>query len=307
MNTILQSDSPYDSIDATSRKTHPVENPGACRSETVPTPLLDVVVENLAERLAANNQGRVTANHLMMYLPVSLAMISERLDNMVDRQIVFKEAIDGITTYEFQELVGHISGESIEGVDVYTGERLSKRDRTEIMAPATRAKLEAEIAAQANVIAWPADAAWQHEIIFVTATKSGPVNVAEVAGHTRLTLRQVKAKLLSLTKQGYCSLEIHNGQYRYRFPNINYPENHFRQHDETIHEYPASRETEWETKLIKILIAGIGIAFGCLAAAFILKIHFIFLLISGLGVSLMAIRQIVRSKEPNLIQPLRIL
>ncbi len=258
-------------------------------------PLLTAIVENLAERLAARNSGWVTANEVLTYLPVSLEMVTEVMDGMVDRQVVFHGGIDGLNVYEFFELIGEKSDEPIGGKDIYTGEELNDADA--IFSPETRKRLEAEIRDRAQVDAWPANAVWQHELLYVTAGVNGPVRLAEVAGHSRLTLGQVKNKLKYLAKAKYCVLEETGGQYSYRFPQIQYSAEAYHANDEAIRRYPSSRRDEFEVKIMKMLLAWIAIALGSLAAAFILRIHFFFLLLLGIGIAAAATWKILTAQE----------
>ncbi|WP_309380760.1 hypothetical protein [Cerasicoccus frondis] len=265
-------------------------------------PLLTAIVENLAERIAARNSGWVTANELLAYLPVSLEMVSEVMDGMVDRQVVFHGGIDGLNVYEFFELIGEKSDEPIGGKDIYTGEKLD--DEHEIFSPETRNRLETEIRERAQVDAWPANAVWQHELLYVTAATKGPVRLAEVAGHSRLMLSQVKAKLKELAKGKYCALEEVDGHYSYRFPYMEYSPEAFRRHDQAIRRYPSSRRDEFEVKVMKLLLSWIAIAVGSLVAAFILRIHFFFLLLLGVAVAGAATWKILTAQDIIAPKPL---
>jgi len=260
-------------------------------------PLLNAIVENLAERLAARHGGAVTPNELLAYLPVSLEMVTEILDRMVDREVVFGERRDGIRHYEFPELAGNPTETPIEGRDLYTGEPIvSSSGNSEVLSADTQARLERELTQRAEEDAWPAAAVSQHELLFVTAGKGGPVNIAEVTGASRLTLRQVKDKLLALAKGGYCALEEHDGQYRYRFPPMSYPREAYRRNDDAIRRYPASRRDEWEIKLMKMLMTAIAVVAACFVAAFALRIHFFFLLLIGLGATALLCLRIAASQ-----------
>ncbi|WP_269539965.1 hypothetical protein [Cerasicoccus fimbriatus] len=258
-------------------------------------PLLTAIVENLAERLAARNGGWVSANEVLAYVPVSLEMVTEVMDGMVDRQVVFHGGIDNCNVYEFFELIGRESDEPIGGRDIYSGEELD--DAHAIFSPETRNRLETEIRERAEHDAWPAQAVWQHELLFVTAGAGGPVRLAEVAGHSRLTLGQVKTKLKELAKQKYCVLEEIDGQYSYRFPKMDYPRAAWRANDAAIRHYPSSRRDEFEVKMMKMLLSWIAIVGGVLAAAFVLRIHFFFLLLLGIAAAGIASWRILSARD----------
>ncbi|MFW5870054.1 MAG: hypothetical protein ACOCVL_00165 [Candidatus Sumerlaeota bacterium] len=68
--------------------------------------VLKPILENLGERIAAANGGRIYPAQILPCLPVSLEMISDHLDGMVDDAVVFRHENDGLVYYEFSELVG---------------------------------------------------------------------------------------------------------------------------------------------------------------------------------------------------------
>jgi hypothetical protein len=59
------------------------------------------MVEKLALRLAARCQGRITAHHLLPYVPLSLDYLSVCLEQVVDDCEVFTVSSEPGAAYEF--------------------------------------------------------------------------------------------------------------------------------------------------------------------------------------------------------------
>ena len=163
--------------------------------------LIKAVIENLAERVAASKGGVVTLNDLMPYLPVSLDILEQHMNEMIDETIVYSERRDGLLVYVFQELLDADPQPLLDGVCVYSGKEFSASAQ-QVISPETEWQMREELLAQANANAWPAEAVWQHEILFIASGARRHVGVAEIAGRSRLMFKQVKERLIDLAKRG---------------------------------------------------------------------------------------------------------
>ena len=66
-------------------------------------PIWPVVTENLAEQLSAAQGGIVHPAQLLPYLPLSLELIEQTLDELACSDRVDKQQTDGLTVYIFKE------------------------------------------------------------------------------------------------------------------------------------------------------------------------------------------------------------
>jgi hypothetical protein len=111
--------------------------------------------------------------------------------------------------------------------------------------------------------------------LYITAKVQRPLGVTEIAGSSRMTLKQVKEKLQQLTHGGYCQEVIKAGSLpEYVFPEITYEPDLYRAHDRFIRSYPSSLQEEKEVRIIKVLTYLIGIVFGGFLLNFIVRIPF---------------------------------
>ena len=65
-------------------------------------PALQSMIENLAGRAAEENGGRITAHHLLPYVPASLRIIETCLDRMTDWVDVYETRDNEIKAYGFK-------------------------------------------------------------------------------------------------------------------------------------------------------------------------------------------------------------
>ncbi len=217
------------------------------------------IVENLACRVAEHTGGTITPNHLMPYLPMSLELIVSCLDAMVDGSSVFKETRDNILYYEIAayrdgenrgSLVNVTSCVSCNG-ELSTGE-------PGVLCPRCFKTLHLELNRLAERIGWPAQAVYEHEILYLAARHKGePVAAEALAGRSRYTLKRMRHKLdvLSLKNATRQAVDQATGEVKYLFPAIDYPDNCFRRNMKIITSYPASVMEEVQLKIVRILFS----------------------------------------------------
>lgn len=246
--------------------------------------ILKPTLENLAQRVAASNGGRITPNDLAPYLPVSLSIIERCLDEMTDGTVVLSSRRDGLKTYEFTELLDAAPREMPSNGCLYCGDEAG--DDTLLLCYSCNDELCRELLKLAESTAWPSEAVWQHELLFITSTAHGPIRIADVAGNSRLTLKQVKARLAELAADGYArqSLDAERGVVHYEFPRIRYRRKAFQRHDAFIRMHPSSLKDELEVKLIKSLVAALLVILGCFLLSAGAHIPPVLLLLGGAAV-----------------------
>ena len=259
--------------------------------------ILKPILENLAERLAAERGGRITPNDLVPYVPVSLSMIESHLAEMADGCVVIAGEDDGVRTYTFPELVEAGTSHTETGLCVYCGHK-STDDKALGMCWSCLDHLGKELLTLAGMSAWPAEAVWQHELLFITSTAEGPIRIADVAGRSRLTLSQVKQKLKELAVSGYARavLDSERGFLTYQFPPIVYPPESYQRNDAFIRLHPSSLQDEWEVRIIKSLMAIVVIFAICFGLAF-MRIPLSLLVLAGGLASALSVWRIVHKRR----------
>ncbi|HNY28580.1 MAG TPA: hypothetical protein PKH31_14490 [Candidatus Sumerlaeota bacterium] len=217
--------------------------------------ILKRTVENLAARLAATRGGRVMANHLMPYLPVSLDLIERILDALVDETVLTSRREDDWQIYEFPELLDAPIAPTPRNVCVACGTPDRLADKSPLCDACARA-LEAELTEMAKHEDWPAEAVWEHELLCAASRQSGPLRVASLAGFTRLSLSQLKERLKNLAARGHarCVVNFESKSAYYEFPPLIYPRDIWLRHDRFICGHPASRKCEFEIKIMKVFV-----------------------------------------------------
>ena len=216
------------------------------------------VVENLASRVAERSGGRITANHLAPYLPMSLGLIKSCLDNMADGSAVLSEQIENGTEYEFTALrdtpvkPGPLAADTcISCAADLAG--LSTR----VICGNCMQSLKTELNTLAETTGWPAQAVYEHEILHIAANSDAPLHADLLATHSRYTLRNMRRKLDKMSLNGFVrqELDTDNGLIVYQFPAIQYSKEFYRANVSVIRSYPASVMEEVELKLVRILLA----------------------------------------------------
>ncbi|HUT25160.1 MAG TPA: hypothetical protein VM492_12515 [Sumerlaeia bacterium] len=266
---------------------------------------LKATLENLAERVAASEGGRITPNDLVPYLPVSLELIEQHLDEMVDGSVVVSHTDEGVKTYEFPELLDAGPRSMERGTCIHCGAEASSEEAM-CLCYACHNDLGQELMRLAESTAWPADAVWEHELLFITSTARGPIRIADVAGRSRLTLSQVKQRLRELATRGYARAVIdeEHGVLTYEFPPITYRRAAYRRHDAFIRLHPSSLKDEWEVRIVKSLLALVAIVVVCFVLTFVARISPPVLILGGAVVAGFSLWRILTKKTR--IEPERI-
>jgi hypothetical protein len=232
---------------------------------------LSNLVENLACRVASERGGRVFPAQILPYAPVSLALVTQCLDEMADGAEVLHDDEDGmhcylLTAYAEPAANGGPPGEpSCASCGV-----LVASEAPGALCADCGPRVGAELARLAETTGWPAQAVYEHEIMYLAANHSGPVRAEDLAGRSRHTLRSMRRKLRRLTVEGYIrqDLDEQSGLLTYRFPELTYERSHYGENMRRIRAYPASLQEEIELRVVRICLA-LG---ALLLAAFVLAL-----------------------------------
>jgi hypothetical protein len=217
-------------------------------------------VENLAFRLAERSGGRLTANHLMPYLPVSLGLIQSCLENLVaENSAVLSDATKHVVEYEF---AAYKDAEEQPGMlptrmCLACGLDLRRTKERRPFCQGCFTEFKTELTRMADVNGWPARAVYEHEILHMAAQFAGPVPAEDLAGRSRYTLRNMRGKLDTMSLEGHLEKEFDEDRQIvvYRFPKLEYPKPNYRDNMDIIRTYPASAMEEVQMRLAQILFA----------------------------------------------------
>ena len=127
-----------------------------------------------------------------------------------------------------------------------------------------------ELSALAETTGWPAQAVYEHEILYLAARKNSPVAAETLAGASRYTLRSMKKKLACMAEGRFLKMEQGDkpGTLRYGFPSLVYPQNLYRKNQAVIRAYPAAVTEDLEQRIVRILFVLGCIFIAMLALAF---------------------------------------
>jgi len=215
------------------------------------------VVENLACRIARKLKGSISPNHLVPYLPMSLGLIRQCLDQMTDGTAVLSETRDNIQEYQFTAYKGEPqAGDAPEIKACVSCSTDLPALGDAILCSACNKLLEDELTALAEKTGWPAQAVYEHEILYHAAAGKGPMHAESLAGSSRYTLRQMRRKLDRLCVENYVRQEMDesSGLVKYSFPAIQYPKTSYQRNMAIIRQHPASIMEEVQIKVVKILM-----------------------------------------------------
>ncbi|MHC4202076.1 MAG: hypothetical protein ACYSU0_18960 [Planctomycetota bacterium] len=218
------------------------------------------VVENLACRVAERLQGRITPNHLVPYVPMSLALIKRALESMVDGSSVLSEERDGAAEFVFtayQDKPEHDGAKERLSFElcVSCGRELVE-GRDDSLCTSCGGGMASELTELAETTGWPAQAVYEHELLYLAAGHDGPVRAEDLAGRSQYTLRNTRRKLDRLSLDGFVRQELDSeaGAVTYRFPKIDYPKDRYRRNMAVVRSHPASVTEEVELKVVRIAI-----------------------------------------------------
>ena len=245
-------------------------------------PIWPVVTENLAEQLSASQGGIVHAAQLVPYLPVSLKLIEATLEELSDSVKVTKQIDDGLTAYLFKESIDQAPHKFAPTHCIYSNETLDGHEFS-VIAPEIRKQVEAELAELATSDIWPADAVWEHELIYLANNLTAPVTASKIAGHSRLSFKKVEQRLAELKARGI--IQCDRKQNSWELPPMRYPRPPYKRHDQFIRQFPGALQEETEVRLLKALMLSLLILLLCFALAVTARVPFPFVLFGGLGIA----------------------
>jgi hypothetical protein len=191
----------------------------------------------------------------MPYLPVSLDMICDCLDGMVDCAAVSEESDHGIQEYVFSEFADQPALGSELCVTNCVSCSADLKSVDGILCPACLKDLRQDISVLAEKTGWPAQAVYEHEILYHAAKQKGPVSAETLAGLSTYTLRSMKRKLDVMAEGDFLKIKpgARPGTLRYIFPTMRYPKNRYRDNQKVIRSYPASVMEDVEQRMVRIL------------------------------------------------------
>lgn len=228
------------------------------------------IIENLAYQTAEYCNGRITPHHLLPFMPVSLDIINDCLEEMVDGNAVIADKEGGIFVYEFPACRRDSVEESPKGFTRLTKDQVTALTRQVREAPGYAAFLK-ECSKLAEMTGWPARAVYEHEFCHLASTLDGAIHAENLAGRSRYTLRQTRKKLAQMCLDGYLleKLDQSNGAITYYFPEITYPRSLYDENRKVIQTYPSSVMEEVEVKVIRVLFALTGLLIALFILAFL--------------------------------------
>lgn len=217
------------------------------------------VFENLAYKIAEKNGGRIASSHLLPYLAVSLEIVDHCLEQMVDGVAVLVHQEENRKIFEFPALVGDVPHRPrllAASHCVACSADISPQEGHAI-CPACRGKLQAELDNLASVTGWPAQAVYEHEILYLASQLEPPLKATALAAHSRYTLRRMRNKLNRLVEEGRAWREgdEETRDPDYRFCPMSYPKDCYQRNLRMIMRHPASLAEDAELRLVKIFFS----------------------------------------------------
>jgi hypothetical protein len=193
----------------------------------------------------------------MPYLPASLEIIRTCLDDMVDHTAVFSEKIDDQIVYEFTNSTGTEAKPGSLKVDACLScDADISASSNQILCTPCFESFKRELNKLAEKTGWPAQAVYEHEILYIASRHTNPMHAESLAGRSRYTLGHMRKKLNKLCLDGHVREELDQdaGVMTYYFPSVDYPRDSYKGNMEIIESYPASAMEEVQMKVVKILM-----------------------------------------------------
>jgi len=219
-------------------------------------------VENSAFRLAEKGNGTLFPAELLPYLPVSLGMITDILNAVAaESEAITPETVEGLRRYTFRAVPP-------ETTPLTTSHCLTcDNDSNDLLCEVCRKNLEVALHDEGKINGWPAQAVYEHEMIYLAARTASPVSAEKLASASRFTLRRMRKKL-EIMEQGLSvrqECDPETGVLSYVFPTAPYPRANYLRNIKWIRSLPASITEDVEARVIHILSA-LGILFLVLLA-----------------------------------------
>lgn len=246
-------------------------------------PIWPVVTENLAEQLSAAQGGVVHPTQLLPFLPISLGLIEQTLDELTESHRVEKQTQEGLTAYLFKESFNKPVQKFAPRVCVYSNEPLPDYEYA-VLAADIRKTVEAELSIIAQNDVWPADAIWEHELLYLVQNLASPTSTSAIAGHARLSFKKVEQHLNNLKERGI--LRFSEEMQTWDAPSSRYPRPAYIRNQDFIRQFPGAIKEELETRLVKALCTVFIVLFISLILAFTAKFPFPIVAIGGTAVAL---------------------
>jgi hypothetical protein len=241
-------------------------------------PIWPVVTENLAEQLSAAQGGIVHPAQLLPYLPLSLQLIEKTLNALTESNRVEKQQINGLTAYVFKESLNKTPHKFAPRQCVYSNEALEAHEYS-VISPEVRNKIEAELSLIAANDIWPAEAVWEHELIYLAQNLNAPTSTSEIAGHARLPFKKVEARLNELQARG--ALHFNAALSAWEEPPMRYPKPAYLRNDSYIRQFPGAMKEEFEVRLVKALSSALIVLVLCFVLAITARFPFPIVLFGG--------------------------
>jgi hypothetical protein len=230
------------------------------------------MVEKLALRVAARFQGRITAHHLLPYVPLSLDDLSACLEQMVDDREVFTVSGELGVVYEF---AAYRDAPAQPGALQVTAclacGAKQAANQAGILCAACTTGCSETLHTLARQPAWLAQTMAEHEILYLATQTPGPVTAAALASHSHYTLRQMQQHLGRLGQHGYLHQDAdpHTGLMTYALPTIVYPAALYRQHTAMLRTLSEAQRRWRRARQWHLMLPLVGAALGVtLFAAF---------------------------------------
>lgn len=258
------------------------------------TPLMQLsqklsnVIENLACRLAQANGGTITPHYILPYIPISLGIIEQCLNNMVDGSSITSSVEDNLTTFSFAAYTSEVNpGESnllTFNTCVACDADFANSKSHAALCEKCFTGIQPELNKMAEQMAWPAQAVYEHEIFYNASKEKTAMHPAQLAAVSRFTLRSITRKLNHLAESRFAIKEEQpaNRISTYQFPPVSYPRDLYKANMAVILTYPASIMEEVQLKITRIfvtlglmLVAMLGLAFWGFPFPMLLMLFFI--------------------------------
>lgn len=255
-------------------------------------PIWPVVTENLAEQISASQSGVVHPVQLIAYLPLSLRLIEQTLDELVSSDRVEKQTVNGLNAYIFKESVDRQPHKFAPTLCIYSNEPLDGYEFS-VIAKDVRLKIEAELSYLAENDIWPSEAVWEHELIYLANNRPAPTSTSNIAGHSRIAFKKVEQRLSELKDRGILRFKAEDKTWE--LPPLRYPTPVYKRNDPFIRQFPGALQEEMEVRLLKGLSVSLLILLFCFVLAITARIPFPFVLFGGLITATIAFFRIFKA------------
>jgi hypothetical protein len=177
---------------------------------------------------------------------------------MVDGTSITSSVADNLTTYSFAAYKSDAGDRSplLSFKSCVACDADFRQGSQSALCHKCRAAIEPELSRLAEHMGWPAQAVYEHEILYNASKEKKPMHPAQLAAVSRFTLRSMLRKLEHLATNRFAVKEMHpaKGITTYQFPPVEYPRKLYRANMDLILTYPASVMEEVQLKLTKIFL-----------------------------------------------------